>query len=53
VGLPEIFRGFANARMLVFGAAMVVMMIFRTQGLLPARPRRYRLPEAGEGEGGA
>jgi branched-chain amino acid transport system permease protein len=51
VGLPEIFRGFANARMLVFGAAMVVMMIFRTQGLLPARPRRYRLPESGEGEG--
>jgi branched-chain amino acid transport system permease protein len=53
VGLPEIFRGFANARMLVFGVAMVVMMIFRTQGILPARPRRYRLPEAGEGEGTA
>jgi branched-chain amino acid transport system permease protein len=41
VGLPELFRGFANARMLVFGAAMVVMMIFRTQGLLPPTPRTF------------
>jgi branched-chain amino acid transport system permease protein len=53
IGLPEAFRGFANARMLIFGAAMVVMMIFRTQGLLPARPRKYPLPEASEGEGKA
>ena len=45
VGLPEIFREFSNARMLVFGAAMVAMMIFRTQGLLPARQRSYVLPE--------
>lgn len=41
VGLPEIFRGLAEYRMLVFGAAMVVMMIFRNQGLLPPRPKRY------------
>lgn len=45
VGLPEIFREFSNARMLVFGAAMVAMMIFRTQGLLPAKQRSYVLPE--------
>ncbi|MGD9506307.1 MAG: branched-chain amino acid ABC transporter permease [Syntrophobacteraceae bacterium] len=44
IGLPEVFREFANARMLIFGAAMVVMMIFRTQGILPARPRRYATP---------
>ncbi|MHC1742400.1 MAG: branched-chain amino acid ABC transporter permease [Syntrophobacteraceae bacterium] len=50
VGLPELFREFANARMLVFGAAMVVMMIFRTQGLLPARPRKYDLSADGEAE---
>lgn len=50
VGLPELFREFASARMLVFGAAMVVMMIFRTQGILPARPRSYKLPETGIGE---
>ncbi len=41
VGLPEAFRGFANARMMVFGAAMVAMMIFRNQGILPPRPRSF------------
>ena len=42
VGLPEIFRGFATARMLVFGLVMMVMMVFRTQGLLPFRPVRFK-----------
>ncbi|HEX7503827.1 MAG TPA: branched-chain amino acid ABC transporter permease [Syntrophales bacterium] len=46
VGLPEVFRDFADARMLIFGAAMVIMMIVRTEGILPQRPRRYALPEA-------
>ncbi|MFV0420961.1 branched-chain amino acid ABC transporter permease [Oleidesulfovibrio sp.] len=43
VGLPELFRELASARMLVFGAAMVAMMIFRTQGLLPPAPKVYNL----------
>jgi branched-chain amino acid transport system permease protein len=43
VGLPEVFRGFANARMLIFGAAMVAMMVFRKQGILPAPPRKFNL----------
>jgi branched-chain amino acid transport system permease protein len=43
IGLPELFRGFATARMLFFGAAMILMMIFRNQGILPARPRQYLL----------
>ncbi len=42
-GLPEVFREFSNARMLIFGAAMVAMMIFRPEGILPARPRTYPL----------
>jgi branched-chain amino acid transport system permease protein len=46
VGLPEVFRDFADARMLIFGAAMVVMMIVRTEGILPQQPRTYSLPEA-------
>ncbi len=50
VGLPEAFRGLTNARMLVFGAAMIAMMIFRTGGILPARPRRYTLPGKGAAE---
>lgn len=38
--LPEFFRSFAKGRMLVFGLAMIVMMIFRPEGLWPAQ--RYR-----------
>ncbi|MCG8471445.1 MAG: branched-chain amino acid ABC transporter permease [Desulfobacterales bacterium] len=48
IGLPELFRGlgdFSQARMLIFGAAMVVMMIFRNEGLLPPLPRKYPLKE--------
>ena len=41
IGLQDLFRDFNSARMLFFGAAMVAMMIFRPQGLLPARRRRY------------
>ncbi len=35
--LPEVLRGLANYRMLIFGIALVVMMIFRPQGLLGKR----------------
>lgn len=41
IGLQDVFRDFERARMLVFGAAMMAMMIFRPQGLLPPRRRRY------------
>lgn len=37
--LPEVLREFASYRMLVFGAALVLMMIFRPQGLI-GNPRR-------------
>ena len=37
--LPERFRTFAEYRVLIFGAALVTVMIFRPQGLLPS-PRR-------------
>jgi branched-chain amino acid transport system permease protein len=50
VGLPELFRGFATARMLVFGAAMIVMMIFRHQGILPPRPRKFKLMDVSQRE---
>jgi len=42
--LPEFARGFAEYRMLVFGAVMVLMMIWRPQGLWPASRRRVELP---------
>ena len=41
VALPEMFRDFASARMLVFGLALMIMMVVRPQGLLPPSPRRY------------
>jgi len=34
---PEFFRTFAQYRMLIFGAAMVAMMIFRPGGIWPRR----------------
>ena len=33
--LPELMREFSEYRMLMFGALMVLMMIWRPQGLLP------------------
>lgn len=45
IGLPELFRDLASARMLFFGMAMVMMMIFRPQGLLPEPPRRHKVTE--------
>ena len=36
-GLPELFRGLAGARMLVFGLALMAMMVFRPGGLWPRR----------------
>lgn len=41
--LPERFRGLANYRVLMFGAALVIMMIFRPEGILPSRRRRATL----------
>ena len=41
VGLPEIFRDLQNYRLLILGAAMVLMMIFRPKGLIPQVKRHY------------
>jgi branched-chain amino acid transport system permease protein len=46
--LPERFRGFAQYRVLVFGAALVVMMIFRPQGIVPNRRRAHELEDRRE-----
>lgn len=42
-GLPEVLREFSDARMLIFGLAMMIMMIWRPQGLLPPLPRKYQV----------
>ena len=41
--LPEYLRAFAEYRMLVFGAVMVLMMIFRPQGLINNMRRKYEI----------
>ncbi len=38
--LPERFRALADERVLLFGLALIVMMIFRPEGLFPSRRRR-------------
>jgi branched-chain amino acid transport system permease protein len=43
VGLPEWFRDLAEYRMLVFGGAMVLIMLWRPQGLLARREPTIRL----------
>ena len=41
--LPEIFREFEDYRFFVFGVAIVTVMAFRPQGLLPSRRRALEL----------
>lgn len=46
--LPELAREFNEYRMLAFGLVMVLMMIWRPQGLVPATRPRLELPERAE-----
>ena len=38
---PEKFRAFADYRMLMFGAIIVMVLIYSPKGVLPAQPRTY------------
>ena len=49
VGLPELLREFAEYRLLVYGLALVVMMLVRPEGLWPEAVRRREFHEE-EGE---
>lgn len=49
--LPEYLRAFAEYRMLLFGAVMVLMMIFRPQGLINNMRRKYENDTAEGGDG--
>jgi branched-chain amino acid transport system permease protein len=43
VGLPEILREFSEYRLLLYGAALVLMMLNRPEGLLPEARRALEL----------
>ena len=43
VGLPELLREFAEYRLLVYGAALVAMMLLKPEGLWPDVKRRREL----------
>jgi branched-chain amino acid transport system permease protein len=45
VGGFELFREFAQARMLLFGAAMVAIMVWRPRGLVATREPSVFLEE--------
>ncbi len=46
VGLPELLREFAEYRLLVYGAALVAMMLYRPEGLWPEPIHRRELHSA-------
>jgi len=46
--LPERFRDFAEWRFLVFGLALVIVMLLRPQGLIPSRRRARELKDRQE-----
>jgi branched-chain amino acid transport system permease protein len=52
--LPEYLRAFSEYRMILFATAMVLMMVFRPQGLIPAKGRSYTVddPELNAANGG-
>jgi len=41
--LPEYMRAFSEYRMLIFGATMIVVMVFRPQGIIKARRKVYKI----------
>ncbi len=50
VGLPELLREFGEFRFLFYGAALVLMMRFKPEGLWPSAIRRRELRAAAGGE---
>ncbi|MBI4561190.1 MAG: branched-chain amino acid ABC transporter permease, partial [Candidatus Rokubacteria bacterium] len=48
IPLPERFRFLHEYRLLLYGAAIVLMLLFRPRGLWPASVRRYGLQEPAE-----
>lgn len=41
--LPEYMRAFSEYRMILFAIALVLMMVFKPEGLIPAKGRKYTI----------
>jgi branched-chain amino acid transport system permease protein len=48
VGLPELLREFAEFRLLIYGALLIVMMLVRPEGLWPSEVTRRELSDIDE-----
>jgi branched-chain amino acid transport system permease protein len=46
IGMPELFREFAEYRFLLYGIALIAMMLYRPEGLLPSKITRRELYSA-------
>lgn len=51
IGLPELLREFSEFRLLVYGAILVAMMLYKPEGLLPEERRKLELHEGEEDTG--
>lgn len=48
IGLPELFREFSDYRLLFYGIALMAVMVYRPEGLLPSKVARRELHTADE-----
>jgi branched-chain amino acid transport system permease protein len=48
--LPELAREFSEYRMLIFGLVMILMMVWRPQGLLPMKRHHVQVPASKQGD---
>jgi branched-chain amino acid transport system permease protein len=47
--VPEYLRAFSDYRLMIFGAILVTMMVFRPGGIIQKRRRAYTFPTEAEG----
>lgn len=48
--LPEYFRALSQYRMLIYGVAMIVIIIFKPEGLIPRNRKKYTISTVDEKE---
>ena len=48
IGVPELFREFSDYRFLFYGVALIGMMLYRPEGLLPSKITQRELHTAEE-----